>query len=229
MEHIYVALIGAGRIGRVHGPNVARHRALHQKFVVDPRLAVARFAATHGAAQTSSEQVLAHPAIRGLLICSSTDMHLRHALAAIAASTAALCEKPIDPDLDKLRATQPSFTDARFLLGFNRRFNSQLAWLKQQLRAGVARKLETLHLVNHNLSAPPLGFISISGGVRTARQIHQISEREPSCTKSYWSALAVLATSTRTTPRSIHVLNWLALSTPSTLPRRHSPQNAELP
>lgn len=136
MEHIYVALIGASRLGQVHGPNVARHRVLHQKFVVDPRPAVASFAATHGAAQTSSEQVLAHPAIGGLLMCSSTDLHLPHALAAIAASTAVLCEKSIDPVLDKLRATQPRFT-SRALPAW---IQSPLQLTARQAQAAVARR-----------------------------------------------------------------------------------------
>src|SRR3546814_7030212 len=37
VERIDVALIGAGRMGQVHGPNAALHPGLRLKYVVDPR------------------------------------------------------------------------------------------------------------------------------------------------------------------------------------------------
>lgn len=159
MDRIDVVLIGAGRMGHVHGPNAARHRGLHLKYVVDPRPAAASFAAEHGASMASLEQALADSTVGGVLICSTTDQHLGHALAAVAAGKAVFCEKPIDLDLVKVRAAQSRFDHARFLLGFNRRFDPHFGRLKQQLDAGAVGKLETLHLVNHDPAAPPAGFI----------------------------------------------------------------------
>jgi myo-inositol 2-dehydrogenase/D-chiro-inositol 1-dehydrogenase len=174
LDQIDVALIGAGRMGQVHGRNAALHPGLHLKYLVDPRPAASAFADEFGAATVSLEQALADPAIGGVLVCSTTDQHLNHALAAVEAGKAVFCEKPIDLDLDKVRAAQPRFADARFLLGFNRRFDPQFARLKQQLDAGAVGRLETLHLVNHDPAAPPPGFIPTSGGLFKDFTIHDL-------------------------------------------------------
>jgi myo-inositol 2-dehydrogenase/D-chiro-inositol 1-dehydrogenase len=174
LDRIDVVLIGAGRMGQVHGPNAARHPGLRLKYVVDPRAEAAGFATLHGASMASLEQALADPAIGGVLICSSTDQHLGHALAAVEAGKAVFCEKPIDLDLEKVRAAQSRFAGARFLLGFNRRFDPQFARLKQQLDAGAIGRLETLHLVNHDPASPPAGFIPTSGGLFKDFTIHDL-------------------------------------------------------
>ena len=174
LDRINVVLIGAGRMGQVHGPNAAHHPGLHLKYVVDPRPAAVDFAAAFGAELVSLEHALADPSVGGVLICSTTDQHLGHALAAVGAGKAVFCEKPIDLDLEKVRAAQERFADARFLLGFNRRFDPQFVRLKQQLDTGAVGKLETLHLVNHDPAAPPPGFIPTSGGLFKDFTIHDL-------------------------------------------------------
>ena len=175
MSRIDVALIGAGRMGSIHGPNAGRNPGLRLKYVVDPRAdAAAAIGDAFGASQATLEQALADPSIGGVLICSSTDMHLEHALAAHAAGKAIFCEKPIDLDLAKVREQAPKFSDARLVLAFNRRFDPQFTALKAQLDAGAVGRLESLHLVNHDPAAPPPGFIPTSGGLFKDFTIHDL-------------------------------------------------------
>ncbi len=175
MERIDVALIGAGRMGQVHGPNAARHPGLRLKYVVDPRPdAATAMASRLDARVVALDAALADPGIQGVLICSSTDQHLQHALAAVRAGKAVFCEKPIDLDLDKVRAAEPHFVGARFLLGFNRRFDPHFQALKRRLDTGEAGTLESLHLVNHDPAAPPPGFIPTSGGLFKDFTIHDL-------------------------------------------------------
>src|SRR5690606_2772246 len=117
MSRIDVVLIGAGRMGQVHGPNAAHTPGLRLKYVVDPREELAREMATAtGAAVASLEQALADPDVGGVLVCSSTDQHLDQALAAVAAGKAVFCEKPVDLDPERARRAQPRFDGARFVL-----------------------------------------------------------------------------------------------------------------
>ncbi len=174
MDRIEVALIGAGRMGMTHGSNAARHPGLRLKYVVDPRPDAGAIAAGWGATVAPLAQVLDDPAIGGVLICSSTDQHLAHALAAVAAGKAVFCEKPIDLDLAKARAAAPKFVGARFVLGFNRRFDPHFRALKARLDAGAIGKLESLQLVNHDPSAPPPGFVPTSGGLFKDFTIHDL-------------------------------------------------------
>jgi myo-inositol 2-dehydrogenase/D-chiro-inositol 1-dehydrogenase len=175
VERIEVALIGAGRMGQVHGGHAAAHPGLRLKYVVDPRPdAAAAMSARHGAQAATLQQALDDPAVAGVLVCSSTDQHLGHALAAVRAGKAVFCEKPIDLDLDKVRRAGPEFAGARFLLGFNRRYDPHFLALRQRLEAGAVGRLETLHIVNHDPAAPPPGFIPTSGGLFKDFTIHDL-------------------------------------------------------
>jgi myo-inositol 2-dehydrogenase/D-chiro-inositol 1-dehydrogenase len=162
-------------MGQIHGRNAAANPALHVRYIVDPRPAVAQsLAAELGARPASLPEVLDDAAVRGVLICSSTDRHLAHALAAAEAGKAIFCEKPIDLDLGKVRAARPRFRDVHFQLGFNRRFDPQFLHLKRQIEAGAIGTLETLHMVNHDPASPPPGFIPTSGGLFKDFTIHDL-------------------------------------------------------
>jgi myo-inositol 2-dehydrogenase/D-chiro-inositol 1-dehydrogenase len=175
MERLDVALVGAGRMGQVHGPNAATHPGLRLKYVIDPRPEAAEpLCQRFGAAQASLEQALSDPAIRGVLVCSSTDQHLAHASAAVRAGKAVFCEKPIDLDLGKVLDARPLFDGAPFLLGFNRRFDPQFIALRDRLAAGASGKLEALHLINFDPASPPPGFVPTSGGLFKDFTIHDL-------------------------------------------------------
>jgi myo-inositol 2-dehydrogenase / D-chiro-inositol 1-dehydrogenase len=174
LDRINVALIGAGRMGQVHGRNATRHPRLRLRHVVDPRPEAAAVAAELGADVVSLDQVLDDRSIGGVLICSSTDQHLTHALAALDAGKAIFCEKPVDLDLAKARQAQSRFDGARFVLGFNRRFDPHYCALKQRIDAGAIGRIETLHLINHDPAAPPPGFIPTSGGLFRDFTIHDL-------------------------------------------------------
>ena len=175
MERIDVALIGAGRMGQVHGANAARNPGLRLKYVIDANAqAAAAMCQRSGASVAHLDQALADPSVKGVLVCSSTDQHLAHALAAVDAGKAVFCEKPIDLDLRKVLQAQPRFAGARFLLGFNRRFDPHFQALRQKLQAGVIGQLESLQLINHDPAAPPPGFIPTSGGLFKDFTIHDL-------------------------------------------------------
>ncbi len=175
MSHIEVALIGAGRMGQVHGRNAAATPGLRLKYVVDARPEAANaMAAETGAVVVPLEQALSDPAIGGVLVCSTTDQHLAHALAAVEAGKAVFCEKPIDLDLGKALAAQSRFEGKRFVLGFNRRYDPHFLALKRRMEEGAIGVLESLHIVNHDPAAPPPGFIPTSGGLFKDFTIHDL-------------------------------------------------------
>jgi len=172
---IDVVLIGAGRMGQVHGPNAARTPGLRLRYVVDPRPEAAQAMADATGAQVATlAQALADPAVGGVLVCSSTDQHLDNALQAVEAGKAVFCEKPIDLDLHKVLAARPRFERARFLLGFNRRHDPHFLALKRRLDAGAIGALESLHIVNHDPASPPPHFIPTSGGLFKDFTIHDL-------------------------------------------------------
>jgi len=170
-----IAVIGAGRIGRIHAGNAKAEPRLGLKYVVDPIAEAAdELAAATGARVASLDEILADPSVGGVVVASSTDTHLEFSAAAIEAGKAVFCEKPIDLDLEKARSAAATFhsASARLFLGFNRRFDHSFGKLREQIRSNELGSLETLHIISHDPSPPPIEYVRVSGGMFKDMTIH---------------------------------------------------------
>ena len=168
-----VVLIGAGRIGRIHAGNAARHPRLELAGIVDPVAdAASALAAEWGTRTTSVEAALADPAVAGVIIAISTDTHIDYSLRAAAAGKAIFCEKPIDQDLARARGAAGALSGARLLLAFNRRFDPNFRALKARLSSGAVGTLESLQITSNDPSPPPPSYVAVSGGLYKDMAIH---------------------------------------------------------
>ena len=170
-----VALLGAGRIGTIHGRNIASHPALNLRYVVDPiATAAAKLSAALGSEVATAAQVFGDPDIHGVVVASSTDTHLDHCLRAARSGKAVWCEKPLDLDLDRLLQKLPEL-DAiadKLLLGFQRRFDPNFRALHRRLIGGEIGPIETMHVISHDPGPPPVDYIKVSGGLFKDMTIH---------------------------------------------------------
>ena len=103
-----VAVIGAGRIGRVHIENISTGvREMEIKTVADPFLNAdsEAFIKSFGIPNATKDvdSVFADPEIEAVLICSSTDTHADLIVQAAAAGKHIFCEKPVDHDVARVR------------------------------------------------------------------------------------------------------------------------------
>jgi myo-inositol 2-dehydrogenase/D-chiro-inositol 1-dehydrogenase len=168
-----IGLLGAGRIGRIHGGNVAANPRAKLAAVADPdATAAADVAAAFGAKVASIEAIMADKDIGAVMICTPTFTHADFIEQAAKAGKAVFCEKPIDLDLERAEAAAPRFADARVFLAFNRRFDPNFRALKQKLDGGGVGQLETLHITSHDPAPPPAGYIPVSGGLFKDMAIH---------------------------------------------------------
>jgi predicted dehydrogenase len=139
-----LAVIGLGRMGRVHAANLARRRWL--AAVVDSLAAVA-----HGVGDelgvtwsVSLEDVL--PGVDGVVIAAPTALHAELAERASAAGVAVFCEKPLGLDLPAAERAAACVTQ----VGFQRRFDTD--WLA--LAATDVGELRLFRCSHRNASAP---------------------------------------------------------------------------
>jgi myo-inositol 2-dehydrogenase/D-chiro-inositol 1-dehydrogenase len=170
-----IAIFGAGRIGKIHAANAVRDGRLRLKYVVDPIAAAAdALADATGAKAASLDDALGDESIRGVIVASSTDSHLDHCVAATRAGMAVFCEKPID--LDHARAASMAGelggAGVRLFLGFNRRFDPSFRQLKRRVDEGDIGKVETIHIISHDPSPPPVDYVRVSGGLFKDMAIH---------------------------------------------------------
>ena len=170
-----VALFGAGRIGKIHAGNLAREPGVALKYVVDVNAAAAsELAAKHAAKVASADQVFADPAIKAVVIGSSTDTHAELIRRAAAAGKAIFCEKPVDLALARARECAAAVTRAGVtcMIGFQRRFDPTFSALKERLERGEIGEPEMLVVTSRDPGAPPIDYIKVSGGIFKDMLIH---------------------------------------------------------
>lgn len=174
-ERIDVAVFGAGRIGTIHAGNLARHDRARLRCVVDMNAAAAAaLAQRHNVRVASADEVLADPAVRAVMICSSTDTHADLIRRAAAAGKAIFCEKPVDLDVARARACAAAVhaSGVTCMIGFQRRFDPTFAALKQRLDAGEIGTPEMLIVTSRDPAPPPVDYLARSGGVFKDMLIH---------------------------------------------------------
>jgi myo-inositol 2-dehydrogenase/D-chiro-inositol 1-dehydrogenase len=170
-----VAIFGAGRIGKIHAGNIVKQPGVRLKHVVDPdQAAAAALAAQHGATTSTIEAVFADASIRAVAIASSTDTHADLIQRAAASGKAIFCEKPVDLALGRARECAAAVKRAGVpcMIGFQRRFDPTFAAAKARLDAGEIGTPEQLVITSRDPGAPPLDYLTRSGGIFKDMLIH---------------------------------------------------------
>ena len=172
---IGIALLGAGRMARVHAKAIgaAGGKLVTVFDVVEP--AAASLASESGASvAASAEEALHHPGVAAVLVATSSDTHVNFVIQAFKAGKAVMCEKPLAPSLSEAKRCI-DFLGARagsVFVGFNRRFDPGHAALKKAIEAGEIGNLEQVTITSRDPHPPPLDYIPNSGGLFRDMMIH---------------------------------------------------------
>jgi len=171
-----MAVLGCGRIGRMHARNLARHPRAKLVMVFD----VLAEAAQQTAAELdvkiarSVDEVLSAADVGGVLVATPTDTHVALITAAVRAGKAVLCEKPVDLDLERARAcwSEIAGSKPRVMIGFNRRFDPSFRALRERVQRGEIGTLELAVITSRDPAPPPTTYIKASGGLMRDMTIH---------------------------------------------------------
>ncbi|HET7409845.1 MAG TPA: Gfo/Idh/MocA family oxidoreductase, partial [Paracoccaceae bacterium] len=166
-------LLGAGRIGQIHGRNIAASARGRLVAVHDPVAAAAEsLARGTGVEIRAAEAILTAPDIDAVVICTPTTTHAELIEKAAAAGKAVFCEKPVDLDSGRIRATLGAVGDAMLMIGFNRRFDPNFAALKHRIDDGLVGDVELVTILSRDPGPPPVSYIRTSGGLFRDMTIH---------------------------------------------------------
>src|SRR6266576_1350710 len=177
-QTLNVAVIGCGRIGRIHAENLAtRIPGARVAALADVAGAAAKEVAGQlhvTQATTDYRELLADPAVDAVAICSSTDTHSRIIQEAAAAGKHIFCEKPIDYELTRIRAALAAVDKAgvKLQIGFNRRFDPSFAKVRELVASGAVSQPHLIRITSRDPDPPPLEYIKVSGGVFLDMTIH---------------------------------------------------------
>ncbi|MEM8915231.1 MAG: inositol 2-dehydrogenase [Pseudomonadota bacterium] len=170
------AVLGCGRIGKMHAENLVRHEQASLGAVYDLHRAAAAETADKYGGKIYDEvgDLLADSGIDAVLIASSTDTHADLIEASAAAGKAILCEKPIDLSLERVNRCRDVIAqyDVPIQIGFNRRFDPGHAAAKKALDAGEIGDLHQVIITSRDPEIPPKAYLEVAGGLMRDMTIH---------------------------------------------------------
>ena len=173
---IRVAVLGAGRIGKIHAANVAANPRATLVAVADPIAAAAEgLAGQLGCeASTDADALIARADIEAVVIGTPSDTHARLMLLAAHAGKAVLCEKPVDNDLARANEAVAELTrlGVPVMLAFNRRFDPTNIELKRAIAAGEIGDVRQVIITSRDPGLPPRDYLAHSGGIFRDMVIH---------------------------------------------------------
>ncbi|MFK0573734.1 inositol 2-dehydrogenase [Endozoicomonas sp.] len=170
-----IALFGAGRIGRVHGANIASHPETRLAAIIDPdKKAAMKLASKYNTRLMSVSEAMENPAIHAVCIASATDTHADLIERSAMADKAILCEKPIALNPTRIRQCLDIVHQRNMplLVGFNRRHDPHFALLQQRYAQGAIGKAESLIITSRDPLPPPIEYVKVSGGLFRDMAIH---------------------------------------------------------
>ena len=173
-----LALLGSGRMAHVYGPKIAANPGLDLVRVYNPRLASAEKATAlyGGVASDDLAATLADDRVDAVVIATPTDTHLEYIEACAKAGKPIYCEKPLDMTLERTDRCLEALAahPVPFMLGFNRRFDPQIAQLRDAVAGGEVGALRMLQSTSREPAPPPISYVKSSGGYFVDAQIHDI-------------------------------------------------------
>ena len=171
-----LAVIGCGRIGKMHAGNIVRNPTTRLVGVFDVDSAAASCFANENnvRAYGSFEDVTQDPEVEGVIVASATGTHADYIEAAVASGTAVLCEKPIDLNLDRVNRCRDAIkgTEVPIQLGFNRRFDPGHAAVRETAISGEIGDIHQVIISSRDPDLPPREYFDHAGDIMRDMTIH---------------------------------------------------------
>ena len=175
MKKLRFAILGAGRIGQVHASAIASVPVAELTAVAEPMAEAAQAVqAAYGCDIREIDEIASSEDVDAVVICTPTDTHADLIEQFVRAGKAVFCEKPIDLDVNRVRACLEvvKAEGGRLMLGFNRRFDPDFMALKAAIDQGRIGDVEMVNLTSRDPGAPPYDYITRSGGIFRDMTIH---------------------------------------------------------
>ena len=179
MKKVRIGLIGAGRIGKLHGENLAHSVAEAELCAVaDPFMndATRQWAADMGIDNVydDPEKIFEDPSIDAVFICSSTNTHADFIIRAAKAGKHIFCEKPIDTKLEKIKEALDAVENAgvKLQVGFVRRFDHNHKAVHDTVASGKLGAPNIVKVTSRDPDHQPMDYIKVSGGIFMDMTIH---------------------------------------------------------
>lgn len=169
-----VALLGAGRIGRLHARLLSSTDGIDGLIVADADPVRAAAVAAEVGATSAPTIDAALDGAEAVVIAAATNAHADLIRASIGRGLPTFCEKPLAADLEATLAVAAEIerSGVPFQLGFQRRFDAGYAAARRLVTSGALGTLYVVRLAGHDPEPPHESYIPTSGGLFRDFSIH---------------------------------------------------------
>lgn len=174
-----VGVIGTGRMGRMRARLLARHPRVSRVLVADivPERArdVAAEACSGDVVQAVDNVAAAfHQRLDAIIVATPSSAHELIVRRCLEQGIACFCEKPLTLSLASTSdlCDLAQSTGVPLQVGFHRRFDPEIRWVRERLLAGDLGTPRRLHLISADIEPPPPEFLAESGGLLLDLSIH---------------------------------------------------------
>jgi myo-inositol 2-dehydrogenase / D-chiro-inositol 1-dehydrogenase len=179
VEEHRVALVGAGRIARLHASNAAAHvPRLRLVAVADPAPGAASALAAELDADAVDDwrELLARSDVEALLLCSPSGLHPEQIVAAAEAGKHVFCEKPIAADVAAADRAVAAATAAGVVLqvGYNRRFDRSFAAVHDAVAGGRVGSPVLVRVTSRDPEPPSRTYLASTPGLFVDTTSHDL-------------------------------------------------------
>ncbi|MGI6078365.1 MAG: inositol 2-dehydrogenase [Fastidiosipilaceae bacterium] len=179
MEKINIGLLGAGRIGKLHGDNLTYSVPKANLYAVaDPFMNgdIRKWAENLGVEHIydDPEKVISDPNVDAVFICSSTDTHADLIMRSAKAGKHIFCEKPIDTSVSRINEALKVVeqADVKLQVGFVRRFDRNHKKVHDVVASGRLGNPNVVKVTSRDPDHPPMEYVKVSGGIFLDMTIH---------------------------------------------------------
>ena len=174
---IKFAILGMGRIGKVHADTIQANSNSELAAIHDPiNNEINSLQKRYSCQQMSLDDITNNDQIKGILICTPTDTHVDLIKRFLYTKKAVFCEKPLDLNLRKVKKLVQLVSESKsqVMLGFNRRFDPHFAKLKAHLTKKEIGVIEQITITSRDPNPPTIEYIKKSGGIFKDMAIHDL-------------------------------------------------------
>jgi myo-inositol 2-dehydrogenase / D-chiro-inositol 1-dehydrogenase len=174
-----IAVIGAGRMGRVHLAALSRSQEIEVAAVVEPVDAIRSALGRPGLRTFATvAELLQDGGFDGVLIAAPTDRHVELVEAFAGAGVPILCEKPVGMSAADAIAAGGAAERAGivFQVGYWRRFVPALRALRERIAAGEFGEIAQITCLQWDAEPPSAQFRAHSGGIAVDMGVHEIDQ-----------------------------------------------------
>ena len=182
MKEVRIALLGMGRIGKIHFRNIS------QRLPNAAIVAVADLQYDEQAFKKESdpdsyrdifftrnpEEAIAYPGVDAVLICTPTSSHADLLTRAAHLGKNIFCEKPMDLSLERsaVLADLVKRKNVKLMLGFNRRFDPDFMQAREHIKEGRIGAVQIIKITSRDPGLPSIEYLKNSGGLFMDMAIH---------------------------------------------------------